>query len=68
VDRRSLRRRCGAPRYSDDRHVTLISGTRGDKGAGIIVPKPKLCKWRGSMATINRDLYQALAYYEVFAP
>jgi hypothetical protein len=29
---------------------------------------PKLCKWRGSMAAINRDLYQALAYYEVFAP
>jgi hypothetical protein len=52
--------------YSDDRHVTLISGTPGGKGRGS--SSLKLCQWRGSTAAINRDLYQALAYYVVFAP
>jgi type IV secretory pathway TraG/TraD family ATPase VirD4 len=37
--------------YSDDRHVTLISGTRGGKGAGVIVPN--LCHWRGSCIVID---------------
>ena len=37
--------------YIDDRHVTLISGTRGGKGAGIIVPN--LCNWRGSCVVID---------------
>jgi len=37
--------------YTDDRHVTLISGTRGGKGAGVIVPN--LCQWRGSCIVID---------------
>jgi type IV secretory pathway TraG/TraD family ATPase VirD4 len=37
--------------YTDDRHVTLISGTRGGKGAGVIVPN--LCHWRGSCIVID---------------
>lgn len=37
--------------YTDDRHVTLISGTRGGKGAGVIVPN--LCRWRGSCIVID---------------
>ena len=37
--------------YADDRHVTLISGTRGGKGAGVIVPN--LCRWRGSCIVID---------------
>ena len=37
--------------YSDDRHVTLVSGTRGGKGAGVIVPN--LCQWRGSCIVID---------------
>jgi type IV secretory pathway TraG/TraD family ATPase VirD4 len=37
--------------YTDDRHVTLVSGTRGGKGAGVIVPN--LCQWRGSCIVID---------------
>jgi type IV secretory pathway TraG/TraD family ATPase VirD4 len=37
--------------YTDDRHVTLVSGTRGGKGAGIIVPN--LCQHRGSCIVID---------------
>lgn len=37
--------------YTDDRHVTLISGTRGGKGAGVIIPS--LCHWRGSCIVID---------------
>lgn len=37
--------------YTDDRHVTLVSGTRGGKGAGVIVPN--LCHWRGSCIVID---------------
>lgn len=37
--------------YADDRHVLLVSGTRGGKGAGIIVPN--LCNWRGSCIVID---------------
>ena len=37
--------------YTDDRHVTLIAGTRGGKGAGVIVPN--LCRWRGSCIVID---------------
>ena len=37
--------------YNDDRHVTLIAGTRGGKGAGVIVPN--LCRWRGSCIVID---------------
>lgn len=37
--------------YADDRHVTLVSGTRGGKGAGVIIPN--LCLWRGSCIVID---------------
>jgi type IV secretory pathway TraG/TraD family ATPase VirD4 len=37
--------------YGDDRHVTLVSGTRGGKGAGVIIPN--LCLWRGSCIVID---------------
>jgi type IV secretory pathway TraG/TraD family ATPase VirD4 len=37
--------------YADDRHVLLVSGTRGGKGAGVIVPN--LCQWRGSCIIID---------------
>lgn len=37
--------------YTDDRHVLLVSGTRGGKGAGVIVPN--LCNWRGSCIVID---------------
>jgi type IV secretory pathway TraG/TraD family ATPase VirD4 len=37
--------------YADDRHVLLVSGTRGGKGAGIIVPN--LCNHRGSCIVID---------------
>ena len=37
--------------YADDRHVTLVSGTRGGKGAGVIVPN--LCRWPGSCIVID---------------
>lgn len=37
--------------YTDDRHVTLVSGTRGGKGAGVIIPN--LCQWRGSCIVID---------------
>ena len=37
--------------YTDDRHVALIAGTRGGKGAGVIVPN--LCRWRGSCIVID---------------
>ncbi|MGE0278652.1 MAG: type IV secretory system conjugative DNA transfer family protein [Nitrospiraceae bacterium] len=37
--------------YGDDRHVCLISGTRGGKGTGLIVPN--LCVWPGSSIIID---------------
>jgi len=37
--------------YADDRHVCLISGTRGGKGTGLIVPT--LCLWPGSAVIID---------------
>jgi len=37
--------------YADDRHVTLVSGTRGGKGTGIIVPTLSL--WPGSCIVID---------------
>jgi type IV secretory pathway TraG/TraD family ATPase VirD4 len=37
--------------YADDRHVCLVSGTRGGKGTGLIVPT--LCLWPGSALIID---------------
>ena len=37
--------------YADDRHVCLISGTRGGKGTGLIIPN--LCLWPGSCVVID---------------
>ena len=37
--------------YSDDRHVCLVSGTRGGKGVGVIVPN--LCFWPGSCIVVD---------------
>ena len=37
--------------YADDRHVCLVSGTRGGKGAGIIIPN--LCLWPGSCVVVD---------------
>jgi type IV secretory pathway TraG/TraD family ATPase VirD4 len=37
--------------YTDDRHMLLVSGARGGKGAGVIVPN--LCQWRGSCIVID---------------
>ena len=37
--------------YSDDRHVCLVSGTRGGKGAGVIIPN--LCFWPGSCIVVD---------------
>ncbi len=37
--------------YCDDRHVLLVSGTRGGKGTGIIIPN--LCLWPGSAIVID---------------
>ena len=37
--------------YRDDRHVMLVSGTRGGKGTGIIIPN--LCLWPGSAIIID---------------
>jgi len=37
--------------YADDRHVCLVSGTRGGKGAGVIIPN--LCLWPGSCIVID---------------
>ena len=37
--------------YSDDRHVLLVSGTRGGKGTGLIIPN--LCLWPGSCIVID---------------
>jgi type IV secretory pathway TraG/TraD family ATPase VirD4/uncharacterized protein YecT (DUF1311 family) len=37
--------------YQDDRHVCLVSGSRGGKGAGIIVPV--LCTWQGSCIVVD---------------
>ena len=38
-------------RVSDDRHVCLVSGTRGGKGVGVIVPN--LCFWPGSCIVVD---------------
>jgi type IV secretory pathway TraG/TraD family ATPase VirD4 len=37
--------------YADDRHVCLISGSRGGKGVGVIVPN--LCFWPGSAIIVD---------------
>jgi hypothetical protein len=37
--------------YRDDRHVLLVSGTRGGKGTGVIIPN--LCLWPGSAIVID---------------
>ena len=37
--------------YADDRHVCLVSGTRGGKGAGVIIPN--LCLWPGSCVVVD---------------
>jgi hypothetical protein len=37
--------------YADDRHVCLVSGARGGKGTGVIVPN--LCLWPGSAVVID---------------
>lgn len=37
--------------FSDDRHIMLVAGSRGGKGAGIIVPN--LALWPGSIVTID---------------
>lgn len=37
--------------YADDRHVCLVSGTRGGKGVGIIIPT--LSYWMGSCIVVD---------------
>jgi type IV secretory pathway TraG/TraD family ATPase VirD4 len=37
--------------YIDDRHVCLVSGSRGGKGVGVIVPN--LCFWPGSAIIVD---------------
>lgn len=37
--------------YTDDRHVCLVSGSRGGKGVGVIVPN--LCFWPGSSIVVD---------------
>ena len=37
--------------YADDRHVCLVSGSRGGKGVGVIVPN--LCFWPGSCIVVD---------------
>jgi type IV secretory pathway TraG/TraD family ATPase VirD4 len=37
--------------YKDDRHVCLVSGTRGGKGVGVLVPN--LCFWPGSCIVVD---------------
>ena len=37
--------------YADDRHVCLISGSRGGKGTSVIIPN--LCYWPGSCMVID---------------
>src|ERR1700691_3672748 len=37
--------------YKDDRHVCLVSATRGGKGTGTIIPN--LCLWPGSCIVID---------------
>src|SRR5579863_1011453 len=37
--------------YADDRHVCLVSGSRGGKGVGVLVPN--LCFWPGSSIVID---------------
>lgn len=37
--------------YVDDRHVCLVSGSRGGKGTGVIVPN--LCFWAGSYIVVD---------------
>ncbi len=37
--------------YRDDRHVCLVSGTRGGKGTTSIIPT--LCEWPGSVVVVD---------------
>ena len=39
--------------YIDDRHVCLVSGSRGGKGVGVIVPN--LCFWPGSAIIVRSE-------------
>jgi type IV secretory pathway TraG/TraD family ATPase VirD4/TPR repeat protein len=41
----------GALGYTDDRHVCVVSSTRGGKGTGLIIPN--LCLWSGSCIVID---------------
>jgi type IV secretory pathway TraG/TraD family ATPase VirD4/uncharacterized membrane protein len=41
----------GSLGYRDDRHVMLVSGSRGGKGTSSIVPN--LCLWPGSLVVID---------------
>jgi type IV secretory pathway TraG/TraD family ATPase VirD4 len=46
------RTRTAGPEFpADDRHVCLVSGARGGKGTGIVIPN--LCKWPGSCVVID---------------
>ena len=37
--------------FSDDRHIMLVSGSRGGKGVSMIVPN--LCLWPGSLVVVD---------------
>lgn len=37
--------------FSDDRHIMLVSGSRGGKGVSVIVPN--LCLWQGSLVVVD---------------
>ncbi|MEL7396235.1 MAG: type IV secretory system conjugative DNA transfer family protein [Pseudomonadota bacterium] len=37
--------------YDDDRHICLVAGTRGGKGASYIIPN--LCLWPGSVVVLD---------------
>lgn len=37
--------------YNDDRHICLVSGTRGGKGTTTIIPN--LCLWPGSVVVVD---------------
>ena len=37
--------------FNDDRHVCLVSGTRGGKGTSVIIPN--LCLWQGSCIVVD---------------
>ena len=51
LDRRGLDQDATGLGYVDDRHVCLVSGSRGGKGTGVIVPN--LCFWAGSSIVVD---------------